>query len=77
MQVISLKDQKDIALEVKVSNLNGDDAYEADVTVTFPRSLTYSTYHDTPGVSLSSSVSLSLSLSHTHKHNVILIGACD
>ncbi|XP_074507033.1 integrin alpha-6-like isoform X1 [Sebastes fasciatus] len=53
MQVISLKDQKDIALEVKVSNLNGDDAYEADVTVTFPRSLTYSTYHDTPGNKIS------------------------
>ncbi|XP_040911574.1 integrin alpha-6b isoform X2 [Toxotes jaculatrix] len=42
--VISLSNQKDIALEVKVSNLNADDAYEATLNAFFPRSLTYSTY---------------------------------
>ncbi|XP_044074284.1 integrin alpha-6-like isoform X2 [Siniperca chuatsi] len=42
--VISLSDHKDIALEVKVTNLNGDDAYEAFVLASFPQSLSYSTY---------------------------------
>ncbi|KAM8851137.1 integrin alpha-6-like isoform 2-T2 [Spinachia spinachia] len=42
--VISLSNQKDIALEVKVSNLNGDDAHEASVVAIFPRSLSYSAY---------------------------------
>ncbi|XP_035526753.1 integrin alpha-6-like isoform X1 [Morone saxatilis] len=42
--VISLSDQKNIALEVTVTNLNGDDAYEASVIASFPSSLTYSTY---------------------------------
>ncbi|KAI3375067.1 hypothetical protein L3Q82_021581, partial [Scortum barcoo] len=40
--VISLSDQKDIALEIKVTNQKGDDAHEASVSATFPRSLTYS-----------------------------------
>uniref|UniRef100_A0A672ISU2 Integrin alpha-6-like n=1 Tax=Salarias fasciatus TaxID=181472 RepID=A0A672ISU2_SALFA len=48
--VISLSDQKDVALEVKVTNLNGDDAHEASVIASFPRSLTYSTYRSAPGV---------------------------
>ncbi|XP_029970820.1 integrin alpha-6-like isoform X2 [Salarias fasciatus] len=47
--VISLSDQKDVALEVKVTNLNGDDAHEASVIASFPRSLTYSTYRSAPG----------------------------
>ncbi|XP_040028299.2 integrin alpha-6 isoform X1 [Gasterosteus aculeatus] len=42
--VISLSEQKDIALEVKVSNLNGDDAHEASVVALFPRALSYSAY---------------------------------
>lgn len=42
--VISLSDQKDIALEVTVTNLNGDDAHEAKVNASFPSSLTYSAY---------------------------------
>ncbi|XP_036940519.1 integrin alpha-6b isoform X1 [Acanthopagrus latus] len=42
--VISLSDQKDIALEVTVSNLKGDDAYEARVVATFPRTLSYSAF---------------------------------
>ncbi|XP_076601774.1 integrin alpha-6-like isoform X1 [Chaetodon auriga] len=46
--VISLSDQKDIALEVKVTNLNGDDAYEASVLASFPRSLTYSAFRVPP-----------------------------
>uniref|UniRef100_A0AAQ5YWM3 Integrin alpha-2 domain-containing protein n=1 Tax=Amphiprion ocellaris TaxID=80972 RepID=A0AAQ5YWM3_AMPOC len=42
--VISLSDQKNIALEVSVTNKNGDDAHEAYVIVSLPRSLTYSAY---------------------------------
>ncbi|XP_008331975.1 integrin alpha-6b isoform X2 [Cynoglossus semilaevis] len=45
MPLISLSSQKDIALEVKVTNLNGDEAHEASLAATFPRSLTYSEYH--------------------------------
>uniref|UniRef100_A0A7N8XRZ2 Integrin, alpha 6b n=1 Tax=Mastacembelus armatus TaxID=205130 RepID=A0A7N8XRZ2_9TELE len=48
--VISLSDQKDIALEVTVTNLNGDDAYEAYVKASFPPSLTYSSSHTPPNV---------------------------
>uniref|UniRef100_A0A8C9ZU59 Integrin alpha-2 domain-containing protein n=1 Tax=Sander lucioperca TaxID=283035 RepID=A0A8C9ZU59_SANLU len=50
LPVISLSDQKDIVLEVKVSNLNGDDAHEASLKATFPHSLTYSTSRSLPGV---------------------------
>ncbi|XP_069562179.1 integrin alpha-6b isoform X1 [Brachyistius frenatus] len=46
--VISLSDQKDIALEVKVTNRNGDDAYEASVIASLPHSLTYSAYRSPP-----------------------------
>nr|XP_020471853.1 integrin alpha-6-like isoform X3 [Monopterus albus] len=42
--VISLSDQKNIILEVKVSNPSGDDAYEAFLNASFPRSLTYSAF---------------------------------
>ncbi|XP_072297362.1 integrin alpha-6-like isoform X2 [Eucyclogobius newberryi] len=42
--VISLSDQKEIALEVTVTNHNGDDAYEASVNATLPPSLVYSAY---------------------------------
>ena len=65
--MISLSDQKDIALEVKVTNLNGDDAHEASMVATFPRSLTYSAYRVAPNVSLAFSVTLSLcyKLKHT------------
>ncbi|XP_034742861.1 integrin alpha-6-like isoform X1 [Etheostoma cragini] len=49
LPVISLSDQKEIVLEVKVSNLNGDDAHEASVKATFPHSLTYSTYRSLTG----------------------------
>lgn len=53
--MIKLAIQKDIALEVRVTNLNGDDAYEASVMASLPRSLTYSTFHFLPNVSLASS----------------------
>ncbi|XP_054480250.1 integrin alpha-6b isoform X2 [Anoplopoma fimbria] len=46
--LIKLSDQKDIALEVKVSNINGDDAHEASVIASLPSSLTYSTYRIQP-----------------------------
>ncbi|XP_073347606.1 integrin alpha-6-like isoform X2 [Pagrus major] len=46
--VISLSDGKDIGLEVTVSNLNGDDAYEAFVRASFPHSLTYSAFRAAP-----------------------------
>ncbi|XP_066544445.1 integrin alpha-6 [Amia ocellicauda] len=39
---ISLSDQKDIALEITVTNINGDDAHEARLVATYPDSLTYS-----------------------------------
>ncbi|KAM3604567.1 uncharacterized protein V6R79_013194 [Siganus canaliculatus] len=42
LPVLSLSSQKDIALEVTVTNQNGDDAYEASVLASFPRSLSYS-----------------------------------
>uniref|UniRef100_A0A8C2YX42 Integrin subunit alpha 6 n=1 Tax=Cyclopterus lumpus TaxID=8103 RepID=A0A8C2YX42_CYCLU len=48
MPVIKLSDQKDITLEVKVSNLDGDDAHEASLIATFPRSLTYSASRSAP-----------------------------
>lgn len=53
--MIKLSDQKDIALEVKATNLNGDDAYEASVVAAFPRSLSYSEFRVPPNVSLVSS----------------------
>ncbi|CAM4607094.1 unnamed protein product [Leuciscus chuanchicus] len=40
--VISLSDQKDIALEVTVRNRNGDDAHEAKLVGQFDESLSYS-----------------------------------
>lgn len=40
--VVSLSDQKDIALEVTVKNRNGDDAHEAKLTGRFDDSLSYS-----------------------------------
>lgn len=53
MPVISLSDQKDIALEVTVTNLSGDDAHEAKVNASFPSSLTYSAYRSPTEVSFS------------------------
>lgn len=40
--VVSLSDQKDIALEVTVKNRNGDDAHEAKLMGWFGDSLSYS-----------------------------------
>ncbi len=62
MPVISLSNQKDIALEVTVSNLNGDDAYEASVLASFPKSLTYSAFRVPANVSLSP---------HTHTQHTL------
>ncbi|XP_076839289.1 integrin alpha-6b isoform X2 [Brachyhypopomus gauderio] len=42
--VISLGDQKEVALEVTVTNQNGDDAYEAVLIANFPDSLSYSAF---------------------------------
>uniref|UniRef100_A0A672NDC2 Integrin alpha-6-like n=1 Tax=Sinocyclocheilus grahami TaxID=75366 RepID=A0A672NDC2_SINGR len=39
--ILSLSDQKDIVLEIKVVN-QGEDAYEAQLTSSFPKSLSYS-----------------------------------
>ncbi|XP_018585098.1 integrin alpha-6 isoform X3 [Scleropages formosus] len=44
MPVISLSDQKDIALEVTVKNMNGDDAHEARLVAQFPSSLSFSAF---------------------------------
>uniref|UniRef100_A0A668A232 Integrin, alpha 6b n=1 Tax=Myripristis murdjan TaxID=586833 RepID=A0A668A232_9TELE len=46
--VVSLGDQKEIALEVTVTNMNGDDAYEASVVASFPPTLTYSAFRVLP-----------------------------
>lgn len=56
MPVIKLSNQKDIALEVNITNLNGDDAYEASMVAAFPHSLTYSEFRVPLNVSLISSV---------------------
>lgn len=40
--VVSLRDQRDIALEITVTNQNGDDAHEATLVASFPPSLSYS-----------------------------------
>lgn len=42
LPVISLSDQKDIALEVTVRNRNGDDAHEAKLVGMFPNALSFS-----------------------------------
>ncbi|XP_076198721.1 integrin alpha-6 isoform X2 [Aptenodytes patagonicus] len=58
MPVLVLKDQKDIALEVTVTNnpsdaknpqKDGEDAYEAKLIATFPDSLTYSAFREMRG----------------------------
>lgn len=51
MPLIKLSVQKDLALEVRATNMNGDDAYEASVVASFPQSLTYSTFAVSPDVS--------------------------
>lgn len=51
MPLLSLSNQKDVTLEVKVTNPGGDDAYEASVLATFPSSLTYSTFRALSNVS--------------------------
>ncbi|XP_074450222.1 integrin alpha-6 isoform X1 [Larus michahellis] len=58
MPVLVLKDQKDIALEITVTNnpsdaknpqKDGEDAYEAKLIATFPDSLTYSAFREMRG----------------------------
>lgn len=66
MPVVSLSDQKDIALEITVTNQNGDDAHEAALVASFPPSLSYSASRSAPNavsLHLSSSVTRPLSLS--------------
>jgi len=48
--ILSLSDQKDIALEINVKN-KGEDAYEAQLTASFPKSLSYSAVRTKSGVS--------------------------
>lgn len=64
MPVLSLSNQKEIALEVSVSNAGGDDAYEASMIASFPSSLTYSATRLPNKVSVSDT----LFLSHIHRH---------
>uniref|UniRef100_A0A673YFR5 Integrin subunit alpha 6 n=1 Tax=Salmo trutta TaxID=8032 RepID=A0A673YFR5_SALTR len=52
LPVISLSDQKDIALEVTVKNRNGDDAHEAKLVGMFPNALSYSGFHSEVGYAL-------------------------
>ncbi|XP_031414622.1 integrin alpha-6-like isoform X2 [Clupea harengus] len=44
VQQISLSNQKEIALEVTVTNKGGDDAYEAALIASFPSTLSYSAW---------------------------------
>ncbi|CAG01993.1 unnamed protein product, partial [Tetraodon nigroviridis] len=55
--VIKLSNQKNVALEVNVTNLNGDDAYEASMVAAFLSSLTYSEFRVPLNVSLKHPVS--------------------
>lgn len=64
MPVISLSDQKDIALQVTVTNLDGDDAHEAKVNASFPPSITYSAYRQ----DIQSNTGVSFSLIHSQTH---------
>uniref|UniRef100_A0A673LD48 Integrin alpha-6-like n=1 Tax=Sinocyclocheilus rhinocerous TaxID=307959 RepID=A0A673LD48_9TELE len=48
--ILSLSDQKDIVLEIKVVN-QGEDAYEAQLSFSFPKSLSYSAVRIQSGVS--------------------------
>ncbi|KAJ8349831.1 hypothetical protein SKAU_G00249610 [Synaphobranchus kaupii] len=43
--VMSLSEQKDIALEVTVTNKNGEDAHDARLVGSFPPALRYSAFH--------------------------------
>ncbi|XP_064166998.1 integrin alpha-6-like isoform X1 [Anguilla rostrata] len=43
--VMSLGEQKDIALEVAVTNWNGEDAHDATLVASFPPALRYSTFY--------------------------------
>lgn len=61
--MIKLSNQKNVALEVNVTNLNGDDAYEASMVAAFLSSLTYSEFRVPLNVSLVSSLT-SLMLVH-------------
>uniref|UniRef100_A0A671SNI1 Integrin alpha-6-like n=1 Tax=Sinocyclocheilus anshuiensis TaxID=1608454 RepID=A0A671SNI1_9TELE len=45
--ILSLSDQKDIVLEIKVVN-QGEDAYEAQLSSSFPKSLSYSAFLSAP-----------------------------
>ncbi|KAG7214617.1 hypothetical protein INR49_010509 [Caranx melampygus] len=80
--VISLSDQKDIALEVTVTNQNGDPAHEASLVASFPPSLSYSAFRVGNNVSLfffwthTHSLFVSLSQTHTLTRFVILTGTC-
>lgn len=56
MPVISLSHQQEIALEVTVTNKNGDDAYESVLTASFPDSLSYAAVRPNNVVSLTSQV---------------------
>lgn len=62
MQVLSLSNQKEIALEITVTNKDGDDAHEASLIASFPRSLSYSAYRTVSNVSLS----YSSPIAHAH-----------
>lgn len=47
---MSLSDQKDVALEITVTN-QGEDAYEAQLTSSFPKSVSYSAFRTKSNVS--------------------------
>uniref|UniRef100_A0A8C7LE24 Integrin, alpha 6b n=1 Tax=Oncorhynchus kisutch TaxID=8019 RepID=A0A8C7LE24_ONCKI len=67
--VVSLSDQKDIALEITVTNQNGDDAHEAALVASFPPSLSYSASRSAPNAVSDTSPLLSHALSHCELGN--------
>uniref|UniRef100_A0A8C8K2C8 Integrin alpha-2 domain-containing protein n=1 Tax=Oncorhynchus tshawytscha TaxID=74940 RepID=A0A8C8K2C8_ONCTS len=67
--VVSLSDQKDIALEITVTNQNGDDAHEAALVASFPPSLSYSASRSAPNAVSDTSPLLSQALSHCELGN--------
>ena len=74
MPVVSLSDQKDIALEITVTNQNGDDAHEAALIASFPPSLSYSASRSAPNAVSDTSPLLSHALSRSFPSSVLQTG---
>lgn len=83
LPVISLSDQKDIAVEVTVKNMNGDDAHEAKLVGMFPNALSYSGFRSQKTTvwkwshwSDTQSITLTMNLSINQSNNNIALVFC-